>query len=657
MKKIFASFFIISIICNLFSTDVSGNQSGNWNLAESPYNIIGEITVPAGETLSIDTGVEVVAMGNYKINALGNILAIGTLNDTIRFHGEGGFFWGGIRLEDETNSSTFSYCRISNTDDMNDYGIHSINSPVHISFSLFDDHQKGLQFSGMASNDPSYMEIKHSKVMKIQKSGITVVDNSNVLIDSCEVTRCAIGGSPYGAIQLSLQNNSHSCNPTITKNYIHHNDMHGIAMANLFGYDNMAPTVEYNEVAYNYTGIYLYAGKGTYTWNHIHHNFVENNANSGAGVMLYGNDADAVFTYNEIHHNYTGFYLTDGATANLGNLNNADPNDDGYNCIYDNIFYTGEEFSVYNASSADVTAENCVWDDDPAIDVSIVDGNDNPAYGIVDYEPTLSPYAPPELNANLENFSINIEIKYPTFVLPTGLYIYRDGVLLEQILYSDIIYFDPVYGAETTYGISIVYEGGHESMITETTIFILHILNPPVNVYCTQYGYLTWEEAEPGSTSPFLYYNIYLDGDLQGTTTDLFYQLTGLINGLTYVPGVSAVFEAGESENIEYNFTYVSSDDDYILIENKLSNYPNPFNPSTEIRFQISDFSENEKAEIEIYNLKGQKIKQYSILNNQSSIVWNGTDQTGKPVSSGVYFYKLVSNGKDITSRKMLLLK
>jgi len=100
----------------------------------------------------------------------------------------------------------------------------------------------------------------------------------------------------------------------------------------------MAPTVEYNEVSYNYTGIYLYNGKGHYEWNHIHHNFVENNPDSGAGVMLYGSGANGTFTYNEITGNYTGFYLTDGATANLGDLENASTDDDGYNCIYDNIF-------------------------------------------------------------------------------------------------------------------------------------------------------------------------------------------------------------------------------------------------------------------------------------------------------------------------------
>jgi len=668
MKKILLSLYLLTLSISIFATDVTGNQSGTWDLAGSPYNIIGEIIIPADETLTIEAGVEVIAMGDYKITSLGNILAAGASNDTIRFQGNSGLNWGGIRLEDEMNESYFDYCRISNTDDTNNYGIHSINSPVYIDHSYIDNHQKGISFSGMASNAPSYMEIKHSKIAYIQKSGITVVDNSNVLIDSCEVTQCAIGGSPYGAVQLSLQSNSHSCSPTITNNYIHHNDMQGITMANLFGYDNMAPIVEFNEVSYNYTGIYLYAGKGTYTSNHIHHNFVENNANSGAGVMLYGSVANAVFTYNKVNNNYTGFYLTADATVNLGDLNNASTDDDGYNCIYDNIFYTGEEYSVYNASSMDITAENNVWDDDPPIDVSIIDGNDNAAYGIVDYEPTLSPYAPPApfevvINGNYINLLFSGGTAYPTYLQDIeGYNIYQDGNLVASSITSAFfIITEPIIpGTTYTFGVSIVYDGGHESIITETTIFIPHILNPPQNAFVNCTGFLSWEEPEPGSTSPFLYYNIYLDGDLQGTTTDMSYQLTGFVNGQQYIIGLSAEYEAGESEILEIEFLFVDATENTVKIITALSNHPNPFNPSTTISFSLAA-EDALDAKLEIYNLKGQKIKAYKCYNEsgevQHSITWNGTDQTNKPVSSGVYFYKLISNGRKIATNKMLLLK
>ena len=85
------------------------------------------------------------------------------------------------------------------------------------------------------------------------------------------------------------------------------------------------------------------------------------------------------------------------------------------------------------------------------------------------------------------------------------------------------------------------------------------------------------------------------------------------------------------------------------------TNYPNPFNPTTTISFNLNA-EDAENAELVIYNLKGQKVRQYSIFNNQSSIVWDGTDNYNKPVSSGVYFYQIKA-GKFTATKKMMLIK
>jgi FG-GAP-like repeat/FlgD Ig-like domain len=91
----------------------------------------------------------------------------------------------------------------------------------------------------------------------------------------------------------------------------------------------------------------------------------------------------------------------------------------------------------------------------------------------------------------------------------------------------------------------------------------------------------------------------------------------------------------------------------------QIRNYPNPFNPSTEIRFQISDFSEIGSAAIEIYNLKGQIVKTISINSSTdqliNSVSWNGTDNTNQPVSSGIYYYKL--NIPNSPVKKLILMK
>ncbi|MCD4817179.1 MAG: T9SS type A sorting domain-containing protein [Candidatus Cloacimonetes bacterium] len=91
-----------------------------------------------------------------------------------------------------------------------------------------------------------------------------------------------------------------------------------------------------------------------------------------------------------------------------------------------------------------------------------------------------------------------------------------------------------------------------------------------------------------------------------------------------------------------------------------LKNFPNPFNPGTTIVFSIEQNQQHEQATIEIYNIKGQKIKKLEIRNAKfgiNEIVWNGNDDSNKRVSSGIYLYKLILNGKTEAVSKCLLLK
>ena len=93
-------------------------------------------------------------------------------------------------------------------------------------------------------------------------------------------------------------------------------------------------------------------------------------------------------------------------------------------------------------------------------------------------------------------------------------------------------------------------------------------------------------------------------------------------------------------------------DNDELEIANfKLTNYPNPFSNTTTISFSLN--TENTKnAKIEIYNIKGQKVKTFSNLQTSQSAIWNANK-----FASGIYFYRLIADDKIINTKKCLLIK
>ena len=85
-------------------------------------------------------------------------------------------------------------------------------------------------------------------------------------------------------------------------------------------------------------------------------------------------------------------------------------------------------------------------------------------------------------------------------------------------------------------------------------------------------------------------------------------------------------------------------------------NYPNPFNPSTEIAFTLEQTS---NITLTIFNVLGQKVKVLADGSKNAgthSLSWDGSDQMGAMVSTGLYFYTLTDGNTSIT-KKMALMK
>jgi len=240
-----------------------------------------------------------------------------------------------------------------------------------------------------------------------------------------------------------------------------------------------------------------------------------------------------------------------------------------------------------------------------------------------------------------------------------GYNVYRDGDMIAYLDDPDILTYDDLGldGGTYEYWVTAIYDYGYSdpSNVEEVTI----VLNPPQNLEAFIQGmnnvFLTWDAPAERDLD---YYNVYRNGVVIDDVTSTFYLDEG-VSGGPYVYNTTAVYFGGW-ESAFSNDAWITFDvgDTPISVVTELNgNYPNPFNPETTIKFTTENIEKN--TELVIYNLKGQKVK---ILINEKleagnhQVVWNGKDENGKPVSSGIYFYKMKA-GEYTSMKKMILMK
>ncbi|MBT4270667.1 MAG: T9SS type A sorting domain-containing protein [Candidatus Marinimicrobia bacterium] len=160
------------------------------------------------------------------------------------------------------------------------------------------------------------------------------------------------------------------------------------------------------------------------------------------------------------------------------------------------------------------------------------------------------------------------------------------------------------------------------------------------------------------------------------------YDTTVIALPLSYQEIVEIVFEGKPNEKATVQFTIFATDgidtvritgDDRVLFVNRYEylstegegiptefalhdNYPNPFNPTTTLRFDLPEVSD---ITVTIFNMLGQKVRTFNMNNTPAgyhSIKWNATNNFGDPVGAGVYLYQLRA-GDFVKTKKMILLK
>ncbi|MBC8193637.1 MAG: right-handed parallel beta-helix repeat-containing protein, partial [FCB group bacterium] len=205
----------------------TGDVSGTWTKAGSPYRVEGEISVPDGETLTIEAGTTVEFLNPSPLNVLGRILALGTDDERIRFRVDDtlGIYddaamegvWGGIKFANTpttNDSSRLSYC----------------------------DIEFGDSWAGGSNNGGG---------IKIYNFGKLTVDNC--LIQYNRAVRGVAGNYAYGG-GICINYNSH---PKILNNVIQHNhtnhllEISGDTGGGIMVYDGSNPLISGNIIRWN----------------------------------------------------------------------------------------------------------------------------------------------------------------------------------------------------------------------------------------------------------------------------------------------------------------------------------------------------------------------------------------------------------------------
>jgi hypothetical protein len=113
-----------------------------------------------------------------------------------------------------------------------------------------------------------------------------------------------------------------------------------------------------------------------------------------------------------------------------------------------------------------------------------------------------------------------------------------------------------------------------------------------------------------------------------------------------------------DSMTVNLSLTPLANEDNTLPLINSVSkNYPNPFNPTTSIKLSVKSES---MVNVEIYNIKGQKVKtlvKEKKTAGMHTLIWNGKDDNGQDVSTGIYFYRTQIGNEFKQTHKMLLMK
>jgi len=217
--------------------------------------------------------------------------------------------------------------------------------------------------------------------------------------------------------------------------------------------------------------------------------------------------------------------------------------------------------------------------------------------------------------------------------------------------------------------VTAVYADVQESAATNSVSFSILIAYAAEEAQAVQTGeslLISWQAPSSGNV-PDLYKVWFLTDGLQGDPASWTY--VGSSDSLSIVDGVHggliqgdflwavvAVYGELEADPAFSNILAANLTPPIPPVTKLLGNYPNPFNPNTNIVFWLK---QDARVKLEIFNSRGQKVRSLKhelMPAGRHSIPWDGKDSAGNTLGSGVYLYRLEADGYT-KYYKMIMMK
>jgi N-acetylneuraminic acid mutarotase len=182
-----------------------------WTVANSPYHVVGTITLPSGNTLTIEPGVDVLFDADVQFVIEGSLNAVGTETDSIRFAKSTAAAWGGIRFYG-SGSSTISWSKISGS---NSGGVFAEGASVTLERCTISDNNilAGQVGAGIVVSHAASMTLNWCLIVRntgALNGGALYVGNGAATLNNCTIS----GNSATSGAGGFFVNNSATVNLT-----------------------------------------------------------------------------------------------------------------------------------------------------------------------------------------------------------------------------------------------------------------------------------------------------------------------------------------------------------------------------------------------------------------------------------------------------------